>query len=64
MNMNICILIIFVILIFFFNYSCNNREEQFQFPPSMIRAHDGYNAPGAFVDTGFETDIADYEQGE
>lgn len=57
-------IIILIALILFFVCYCNKREEFVVIPPSLIRAHDGYNAPGAIVDQGFETDIADYVAGQ
>lgn len=63
-NMDALTIIILIALILFFVFYCNKREEFVIIPPSLIRAHDGYNALGAIVDQGFETDIADYVAGQ
>jgi len=58
------VLAIFAALVAFFALMCNKREETFIIPPNIVQAHDGYGAPGAIVDQGFETDIADYVDGQ
>ena len=64
MRIPVISIVIMIVLVLFFICACNKREETLMIPPSLIRAHDGYNSPGAIVDQGFETDIADYVQGQ